>query len=98
MVAENPSNALSVPDRDKPRRIVAATRREETMKPLRSSRQLIKMWHRREKVTVEHVARTVGDEKSTPATTHSAFTASGLTVEEQVRKACHRSPFGLAIF
>jgi hypothetical protein len=68
------------------------------MKRLRSSRQLIKMWHRREKVTIDHVVRTIGDPKSTAATTHSAFTSSGLAVEDQVRKAWRPCPVGLAIF
>jgi len=68
------------------------------MKRLRSSRQLIKMWHRREKVTLDHLVRTIGDPKSTAGTTHSAFTASGLAVEDQVRKAWRPGPMGLAIF
>ena len=68
------------------------------MKRLRSSRQLMKMWHRREKVTIDHLVRTIGDSKSTAGTTHSAFTASGLAVEDQVRKAWRPCPMGLAIF
>jgi hypothetical protein len=56
------------------------------------------MWHRREKVTIDHLVRTIGDAKSTAGTTHSAFTSSGLAVEDQVRKAWRPSPFGLAIF
>ena len=68
------------------------------MKRLRSSRQLIKMWHRREKVTLDHLVRTTGDSKSAAGTTHSAFTASGLAIEDQVRKAWRPSPMGLAIF
>ncbi len=68
------------------------------MKQLRSSRRLIKMWHRREKATIEHDARTIGEPKGATGTTHSAFTASGLAVEEQIRKACRPSPGGLAIF
>jgi len=79
-------------------RIVAPTRREETMKRLRSSRQLIKMWHRREKVTIDHLVRAIGDAKSTAGTTHSAFTSSGLSVEDQIRKAWRPGPMGLAIF
>ena len=69
------------------------------MKRLRSSRQLIKMWHRREKVTIDHLVRAIGTAKSSAAgTTHSAFTSSGLAVEDQVRKAWRPGPMGLAIF
>jgi len=68
------------------------------MKKLRSSRQLIKNWHRREKGTIGHLVRPVGDAKSPAATAHSAFTSSGLAVEDQVRKACLPSPVGLPIF
>ena len=68
------------------------------MKPLRSSRQLIKNWHRREKMTIDRLVRTATDRKTLPGTTHSAFTSSGLAVEDQVRKACIPSPVGLPIF
>jgi hypothetical protein len=73
-------------------------RREDTMKQLRSSRHLVKMWQRREKATIDHLAGATGDPKTSGGTTHSAFTASGLAVEDQVRKAWRRSPEGLAIF
>jgi hypothetical protein len=68
------------------------------MKHLRSSRHLIKMWHRREKATIDHLVRRISDPKSAAVTTHSAFTASGLAIEEQVRKAWRPSPVGLAMF
>ena len=68
------------------------------MKQLRSFRHLIKMWHRREKATIDHVVGTTGDPKGAVGTTHSAFTASGLAVEDQVRKAWRASPEGLATF
>jgi hypothetical protein len=70
------------------------------MKHLRSSRRLVKMWHRREKSTIDQVvsAGTIGDSKGTGGRTHSALTASGLVVEEQVRKAWHPSAVGLAVF
>jgi hypothetical protein len=106
MVAKPQSNALCVPAlhgaaahcRGKSRRNVAPTRREETMKKLLSSRQLIKMWHRREKATIDHLVRPTGNEKSTAGTTHSAFTSSGLAVEDQIRKSWCPGPMGLAIF
>jgi hypothetical protein len=68
------------------------------MKQLRSPRQLIKNWHRREKATVDHLVRTMGDAKSTTATTHSPFTSSGLAIEDQIRKACGPSNAGLPVF
>ncbi len=68
------------------------------MKDLHSSRRLLKMWQRREAATIDHLVRTMGAAKGAPATTHSAFTSSGLAVEEQVRKASCPSPEGLAIF
>jgi hypothetical protein len=68
------------------------------MKDLRSSRRLIKIWQRREKATIDHLVHTAVGAKDAAGTTHSAFTSSGLAVEDQVRKAWRRSPEGLAIF
>ncbi len=68
------------------------------MRQPRSPRRLVRMWHRREKATIDHLVRTTGDAKGASGTTHSAFTSSGLAVEEQVRKAWHPGPTGLAIF
>jgi hypothetical protein len=68
------------------------------MKQRISSRRLIKMWHRREKATIDHLVGTAGDTRSTAATGHSAFTSSGLAVEDQVRKAWCSDPTGIAIF
>jgi hypothetical protein len=69
------------------------------MKHLRSSRQLIKMWHRREKATIDHLLRGIGDAKAAAGPSpHSAFTTSGLAIEAQVRKAWEQSPGGLPIF
>jgi hypothetical protein len=65
---------------------------------LRSSRRLVKMWHRREKVTIDRVVGELREKKGAAGTTHSAFTASGLAVEEQVRKVYRPSAFGLATF
>jgi hypothetical protein len=68
------------------------------MRALRSSRRLIKIWHRREKATLDHLVDTTGDSKGSTGTTHSAFTSSGLAVEDQVRKAWRPSSAGLAVF
>jgi hypothetical protein len=68
------------------------------MKQLRSSRHLIRMLHRREKATIDHVARNIDTSQNPPGTIHSAFTASGLAVEDQVRKAWQPATAGLAMF
>lgn len=69
------------------------------MKQHRSSRHVIKMWHRHEKATIDHLVRSIGaDGKGLAATTHSPFTASGLAVEDQVRKAWRPISSGLAMF
>lgn len=68
------------------------------MKRLRSSRHLIKMWHRREKATIDHLVRSIGETKAATGTTHSAFTPSGLPIEDQVRKAWRPCSAGLAMF
>ena len=68
------------------------------MKNLRSSRHLIKMWHRSEKATIDRLVRALREKKNAAASQHSAFTASGLAIEDQVRKAWRPSSVGLAIF
>lgn len=69
------------------------------MKQLRSTRQLIKMWHRREKATLDHLVDVVGSGSKRPVgTMHSAFTASGLAIEDQVRKVWRPAYPGLAMF
>ena len=68
------------------------------MKRRLSSRRLIKMWHRREKATLDHLVGTADGAKAAAATGHSAFTSSGLAVEDQVRKAWRPNPTGIAIF
>lgn len=73
------------------------------MKHQRSSRHLYRMWHRGDKATIDHLVRAIAsgkDDAAEPAVTpsHSAFTASGLAVEAQIRKAASPSPVGLAMF
>ena len=68
------------------------------MKKRLSSRQIIKSWHRREKVTIDHLVEAVSIATPPIGTTHSPFTSTGLAVEDQVRKACIPSPVGLPIF
>ena len=68
------------------------------MKQLRSSRHLVRTWHRREKSTIDHLVRSLAQAKSSSPSTHSAFTPSGLAIEEQVRKAWRPFAGGLPIF
>ena len=68
------------------------------MKQRRSSRQLIKLLQRRESATIDRVARTVGEAERPAGTVHSAYTQSGLAVEDQVRKAGLPWSAGLATF
>ena len=69
------------------------------MTNLRSPRSLRKRLHRREKAMIDHLARTIGGRRpDNGGRTLSPVTASGLTVEEQVRKACLPCRVGLATF
>ena len=68
------------------------------MKQLRSSRHLIRMWHRREKATIDYLVRTADPVEKPSGTVHSPFTACGLAVEDQVRKAWQPVSGGLAMF
>ena len=68
------------------------------MKQLRSSRHLIRTWHRREKATIDYVARNIDRAKSPAGTIHSPFTPTGLAIEDQVRKAWQPATAGLAMF
>jgi hypothetical protein len=62
------------------------------------------MWHRREKATIDHLVRAIRNKKAARGAKaageagHSAFTASGLAVEDQVRKAWRPAMVGLAMF
>lgn len=68
------------------------------MKDLRSPRRLIRMWHRREKATIDHLVCTLREAPGTARPAHSAFTPSGQSVEDQVRKAWRPNRMGLAVF
>jgi hypothetical protein len=83
----------------KQRTLVAAqSTREEPMKDLRSSRRLIKMRQRRVKATSDAIVDAPADMTGAPVSTLSAYTASGLAIETQIRKAWRPSSEGLAIF
>ena len=68
------------------------------MKQLRSSRHLIRTWHRREKATIDYLVRSIDPANNPARAKHSAFTASGLAIEDQVRKAWRPVSVGLAMF
>ena len=68
------------------------------MNKVRSSRQLIRGWHRNEKATIDHLVRVLGEEKNESSKAHSAFTPSGLPIEDQIRKASRPGSAGLAMF
>ena len=68
------------------------------MKDLRSPRRLIKMRQRRERATIDRPVHTRAAAKGAHRPTLSAFTASGLAIEDQVRKAWRPWSAGLAIF
>jgi len=62
-------------------------------------RRTNRKWHVAEKAVLDHLVRNVSASLSErTGVTHAAVTATGLLVEEQVRKAWNRSPNGLAMF
>ena len=62
------------------------------------SRRRTRRRHVREKATIDHLVRAVWAKANERGTTHSPLTASGLSVEEQVRKQWHPGLGGLALF
>jgi len=68
------------------------------MKDLRSSRRLLKAWHRREKATIDRVATICDEQAGGGGRVLSPFTASGLAVEDQIRKSMMPIQTGLPIF
>jgi hypothetical protein len=63
-----------------------------------SSRRRTRKRHVREKATIDHLVRAVFLKTEERGTTHSPITASGLSVEDQVRKQWHPGLGGLALF
>lgn len=62
------------------------------------SRRRTRKRHVREKAIIDHLVRAVWAKASERGTTHSPLTASGLSVEDQVRKQWHPGLGGLALF
>ena len=62
------------------------------------SRRRTRKRHVREKATIDHLVRAVYSKADERGTIHSPMTASGLSVEEQVRKQWHQGLGGLALF
>ena len=68
------------------------------MKQLRSPARLVRMWQRRERAAAVPVAPVAEDAPTAAGTMRSAFTVTGLAVEDQVRKVHRPGPGGLAVF
>ena len=71
------------------------------MKQVHSSRQDVEAWHCQEEATIDHLVRLLTGPGSTSGMTHSAFTATGLAIEDQIRKAWRPDSVrtvGLAMF
>ena len=62
------------------------------------SRRRVRKRHLREKATIDHLVRSVYLKVDEKGTTHAPITASGLSVEDQVRKEWHPGLGGLALF
>lgn len=62
------------------------------------SRRRIRKRHVREEATIDHLVRLVYAKSKETGMIHPPVTASGLSVEEQVRKEWQPGPGGLAIF
>ena len=62
------------------------------------SRRRVRKRHVREKATIDHLVRAVYLKTEERGTTHPPVTASGLSVEDQVRKEWHSGLGGLALF
>jgi hypothetical protein len=72
------------------------------MKQVRSSRQVppqaIESWHCHDEATIDHLVRLLTEPNSRVSNVHSAFTAGGLAIEDQIRKAWRPDSVGLAMF
>ena len=72
------------------------------MKQVRSSRQVppqtIESWHCHDEATIDHLVRLLTEPNSRFGNAHSAFTAAGLPIEDQVRKTWRPDLMGLAMF
>jgi hypothetical protein len=72
------------------------------MKQVRSSRQVspqvIESWHCREAATIDHLVRLLTEPNSRYGNVHSAFTSTGLAIEDQIRKSWRPESRGLAMF
>ena len=68
------------------------------MKQVRSSRQVIESWQCHEEATIDHLVRLLTEPNSRYGIAHSAFTSTGLPIEDQIRKAWRPETLGLAMF
>jgi hypothetical protein len=56
------------------------------------------MWHCHDKAMIDHLVRLLTEPDSRYGNAHSAFTTTGLAIEDQIRKAWQPGPVGLAMF
>ncbi len=72
------------------------------MKQVYSSRQVppqpVENWHCQDEAMIDHLVRLLMEPNSRYGTPHSAFTSTGLPIEEQIRKAWRPDSMGLAMF
>ena len=65
----------------------------------RSVEAHFRKWHVSEEATIDHLVRSLAfEEPQADSRRHDAMTATGLCVEEQVRKAWNNPVIGLAVF
>jgi hypothetical protein len=53
------------------------------MKDLRSSRRLLKIWHRREKATIDHLVGSLAGPNAASGKVHSPMTSSGRLLQSE---------------
>jgi hypothetical protein len=69
------------------------------MAAMRSVEARFRKWHVGEEATIAHLVRSLAPEESQiDYRVHEAVTATGLSVEDQVRKTWNNPVVGLAIF
>jgi hypothetical protein len=71
---------------------------EQVRSPRQVPPQIIESWYCCEKATIDHLVRLVTEPNSRYGNAHSAFTSTGLVIEDQIRKAWRPESRGLAMF
>ena len=96
------------PSEDDPRRdpqLLAAIEKIAPGTPLRQAvddkrdvEAHFRKWHVMEEATIDHLVRSLAPEEPHADMRHDAVTETGLSVEDQIRKAWNNPVIGLAIF